>query len=98
MFDFEYHEINRTKILGKRWCTRLQIRVEGVKGEDEAFTYPPAFFFLPLGFENFNKSFIEYSTVTFGFDPYIYFTDRISQTHGVNIFGACNDINKLLLN
>ena len=37
----------RTKILRKLWCTRLQIGVEGVKGEEGIFTYPPTFF-LPL--------------------------------------------------
>ena len=62
-------ETNRTKILRKLWCPKLQTGVEGVKGDKGIFTYPPAFF-LPLVFENSCcQSFIEYSTVTFWFDP-----------------------------
>ena len=68
LYDFERQEANSTKILRKLWCPRLQIGVEGVKGEEGTLTYPPAFF-LPLVFENSSQSFIEYSTVTFGFDP-----------------------------
>ena len=51
IFDFESQESNRTKILRKLLCSRLQIRVEGVKGEKGTFSYPPDFF-LSLVFEN----------------------------------------------
>ena len=47
IFDFQSRETNRTKILQKLWCARLQIGVEGVKGHKWTFTYPPVFF-LPL--------------------------------------------------
>ena len=67
-FAFASKETNRTKILLMLWCARLQIWIEDVKGEEGTFTYPPAFF-LPFVFENSSQSFIEYSTVTFGFDP-----------------------------
>ena len=38
-FDFESQETNRTKILRKLWCARLQIGIEGVQGEEGIFTY-----------------------------------------------------------
>ena len=60
---FESIETNRTKILQKRWCTRLTIGVEGVLGEERTFTYPPGFF-LPLVFKNSSKSFIKFLPVT----------------------------------
>ena len=46
----------------------FRLEIEGVKGDYGTFTYSPAFF-LPLAFENSSQRFIEYSTVTFGFDP-----------------------------
>ena len=64
IFDFELQETNRTNILRKLWCARLQIGVESTKGEEGTFTHPPAFF-LPLVFENSKQRFIEYSSVTF---------------------------------
>ena len=69
IFDFESQETNRTKILRKLWFARLQIGVEGNKGDKGTFTYPPAFFLL-LVFENSSQRFTKYSTVTFGFDPW----------------------------
>ena len=83
-------------ILRKLWCARLQIGVEGVKGEEGTFTYLPAFF-LPLVFENSSQSFIEYST-DFWIWPLCTFTDRISETRGSIRFSACSDIKKWLLN
>ena len=68
IFDFESQEKNRTKILWKLCCTSLQTGLEGIKGVEGIFTYPPAFF-LHSVFENSIQSFIKYSTVTFGFDP-----------------------------
>ena len=84
MFYFESQETNRTKILRKLRFARLQIRVEGVKGEEGTLKYPLAFF-LPLVFENSNQSIIEYSTVTWIW-PLCTFTDRISQTREDDTF------------
>ena len=66
---------------------------EGVKLEEGTFTYLPAFF-LPYVFENSNKSFIEYSTVTFGFDPCALLPTGYRQRAGSILFGACSDIKK----
>ena len=100
-FYFEPQETNRTKILRKLWCTLLQIGVESVKGEERTSTYPPAFF-LPLVFENSSQSFIEYSTVTFGFDPCALLPTGYRKRAGSILFSAfClsaySDIKKWLL-
>ena len=39
IFDFESQETNRTKILRKLWCPRLQIGVKNVKVEEGTLTY-----------------------------------------------------------
>ena len=96
-YDFERQETNRTTILRKLWCARLQIGVEGVKGEEGTLTYPPAYF-LPLVFENFSQSFIEYSTVTFGFDPCALLATGYRKRAGSILLSACSDIKKWLLN
>ena len=79
----------------KPFCARLQMRVEGVKGQEGTFTYPSVFF-LPLVFENSSQSFIEYSlrTVTFEFDPYARLPTRYRQRTKTILFGACSDIKK----
>ena len=91
-FWFELKETNRTKILRKLWCARLQIRVESVEGEKGIYTYPPAFF-LPLVFETSSQSLIEYSTVTFGFDPCALLKSGYCNRTGSILVGACSDIN-----
>ena len=97
IFDFESKETNRSKILQKLWCARLQIGVEGVKADKEPFIYPNAFF-LPLVFENSSQSFIEYSTVTFGFDPCALLPTGHRKRAKTILFGVCSDIKKWLLN
>ena len=97
IFDFESQETNRTKILRKLWCARLQFGVEGVKGEEGTFKYPQAFF-LPLVFKNSSQSFIEYSTVTFGFDPCALLPTRYRKRAKTMLFGANIDIKNWLLN
>ena len=62
IFGFEPQETNRTKILRKLWCARLQIGVESVKGEEGTLAYLPAFS-LPLVLENSSQSFIEYTNI-----------------------------------
>ena len=59
--------------------------------------YPPAFF-LPLVFENSSQRFIEYSTVTFGFDPCALVSTRYRKRAKMIVFGASSDIKKWLLN
>ena len=69
----------------------------GVKGDQGTFTYPPTFF-PPLVFENSSQSFIEYSTVTFGFDPFAFLpTGYCKRTRTIR-FGLCSDTKKWLLN
>ena len=80
-FDFKSQETNQTKILRKLWYARLQIGVEGVKGDKGTLTYPPVFF-LPLVFKNSSQSFIEYSDVTFStFDPVLFLLTGYHKTH-----------------
>ena len=88
---------NRTKILRKLWCARLQNGVEGVIEDKGTFTYPPTFS-LPLVFENFSHIFIEYSTVTFEFDPFALLPTGYRKRTKTILFGACGDIKKCLLN
>ena len=97
IFGFEPQETNRTKILRKLWCARLQIGVQGVKGEEGTFTYLSAFFLI-LVFENSSQSFIEYWTVAFGFGPFALLPAGYRKCMGSITFGACSDIKKWLLN
>ena len=77
LFDFESQESNRTKILRILWCTRLQIGVEGVKGDEEIFTYPPDFF-LPFSFWKFQSKLYWLFHCDFWIWPLGTLTDRIS--------------------
>ena len=97
IFYFESEETNRTKILRKLWCARLQIGFEGVKGGQRTFTLHTDFF-LPLVVENSSQSFIEYSTVTFGFDPYALLPTGYRKRARTILFGACSNTKKWLLN
>ena len=86
-FYFECPETNRTKILQKLRCARLQIGVECVKG-DQGICSNPWAFLLSLVFENSSQSFIEYSTVTFGFDPCALLPTGYRKRSRTILFGA----------
>ena len=97
IFDFLSRETNPRKIYtevlvrqASDWSWRCQRGFE-------TFTYPPAFF-LPLVFENFCHSFIDYSIVTFGFDPCTLLPTGYRKRTKTILFGACSDIKKWLLN
>ena len=55
-------------------------------------------FFVSLVFKKSNKSFIEYSTVTFGFDPSVLFPTGYRKRATTILIGACSDIKKWFLN
>ena len=71
----------------------IQFGIEGVQEEEETLTFPPAFF-LPLVFENSSKSFMEYSTVTFGFEPCARVSTGCRKGAKTILFCACSDIKK----
>ena len=60
--------------------------------------YTSTSFFLPLVFENSSQSFIEYSTVTFEFDPCVLLPTWYHMRVTATLCGACSDIKKWLLN
>ena len=97
IFNFEYQETIRTKILRKLYCARVQTGVEDAKWDYGTFTYPSTFF-LPLLFEISSQSFIEYSTVTFRFDPCALLTTGYRKRATTILISACSDITKWLLN
>ena len=77
---------------------RLDLKVfKGRREHLHTKKYPSAFF-LPLVFKNFSQSFIEYSTVTFEFDPCALVSIGYRKRAKMILFGACSDIKKWLLN